>query len=109
MNFRPRLAGYVLVALGLVVLWGEIIVPAPAWGGSSPFVRRHSFSTTHRPPAALTDTAPLYAPPVFRDASPPISQRPFAQPFIDQGPPVSERPLTPFGAGEPRSAPAFHR
>jgi hypothetical protein len=44
---------------------------------------------------------PRYSPPGFVDQSPPISQRPFAQPFIERGPSIADRPLAPIGGGTP--------
>jgi hypothetical protein len=44
---------------------------------------------------------PLYLPPAFTDRSAPISERPFAKPFIDRSPSMAERPLPPIGSGQP--------
>jgi hypothetical protein len=52
-------------------------------------------------PGVPLDARPLYSPPGFVDRSPPISQRPFAQPFIDRGPSLADRPLVPIGGGTP--------
>jgi hypothetical protein len=59
-------------------------------------------------PGVPSAARPLYSPPGFVDRSSPISQRPFAQPFIDRGTSLSDRPLAPIGGGEltvPDSAP----
>jgi hypothetical protein len=43
---------------------------------------------------------PLFSPPLFVDRSTPISERPFAKPFIDRGPSFADRPLAPIGGGQ---------
>jgi hypothetical protein len=50
----------------------------------------HSFPVAERP---------VYSPPGSTDRSPPISERPFAKPFIDRGPALADRPLPPIGGG----------
>ncbi|MGH8057786.1 MAG: hypothetical protein ACREOH_11210 [Candidatus Entotheonellia bacterium] len=58
---------------------------------------RHSVGDVHIGSTGLG--RPFFAPPAFIDRSPPMSERPFAKPFIDQGPSIGYRPLAPIGGG----------
>jgi hypothetical protein len=99
MNIRQKVAGGFMSALCLGMLLAVAIMPAQAGDGSVQLVNGKHFRSGSVHPGAPQAGRPLYSPPVFMDRSTPISERPFASPFIDRGHSVSERPLAPIGGG----------
>jgi hypothetical protein len=108
MNIRRNVASGFMSALCLGILLDAMLIPAQAGDGSVQLVRRNNSPSETVQPGVPQGGRPLYSPPVFMDRSSPMSERPFAKPFIDRGPSVSERPLPPIGGGvqvAPGSAP----
>src|SRR5690554_4415495 len=103
MSALRRLAG----GIGATLLGFMLMAPLPHAEAGGGAVR---LSNGHKPPPSFT--APgfsstgrsLYTPPVFTAPGSPISERPFAKPFIDRSPSIAERPLPSIGGGAP-SAP----
>jgi hypothetical protein len=101
MDFLHRIAsGFIGVLLPWIWL-AAALPPADADSGAYWLTngRKHSPGAVwpHVPPVVQ----PFSSSPGFADRSLPMSQRPFAQPFIDRGPSVAERPLAPIGGGGP--------
>jgi hypothetical protein len=99
MNFRQRIAGSFMSVLCVALLLAAMTLPAAAGGGSVRLIDGKKLPSGSVQPDVSQIGRPLYSPPVFMDQSRPISERPFAKPFIDRGPSPSDRPLAPIGGG----------
>jgi hypothetical protein len=98
MNALRRLAGdRGAMLLGILVL-GTLLHTAAGYPAR---LRSHDrpLHPDFGPHAVLLAGRPVYSPPGYTDRSPPVSERPFAQPFIDRGPAIADRPLAPIGGG----------
>jgi hypothetical protein len=107
MIIRPKIDGGVLRLLCLGIVWGALLVPLEAENSLAQHGNKNAAPPAAVRPGVPQATGPLYAPPVFTDRSTPISERPFAAPFIDRSSPISERPLAPIGNGAQATPEAF--
>ncbi len=90
MNIGLRACGGLMSVLCLGVLLGAMIMPLQ--GGS----RSVQLVNGGRGPSGSMQPGISQL-----DRRTPISERPFAKPFIDRSSPISERPLAPLGGGAP--------
>jgi hypothetical protein len=99
MPIRPKIDGGFLRILCLGIIWGALLLPLQAGESLAQPNNKNTVPPAAVQPGVPQASGPLYAPPVFTDRSTPISERPFAIPFIDRSSPISERPLAPIGNG----------
>jgi hypothetical protein len=99
MTIRQRVIGGIVSALWVGILWGAMITAAQAGGDTVQLANGKSLLSGAVQPGAPQAGRPLYSPPMFMDRGTPVSERPFAKPFVDRAPSMSERPLAPIGGG----------
>ncbi len=92
MNIGLRVSGRFMSVLCLGVLLGTTSMPLQPGARSVQLVRSVQ-------PGVSQAGRPLYSPAGVMERRKPISERPFAKPFVDRSSPVSERPLAPIGGG----------
>ena len=109
MHIKQRVAGGLISVLFLGILLGVSILPLQAADSGAQFISRKNVPSGGVPPGVPQAGRIPYAPAAFIDRGTPVSERPFAKPFIDRSSPfrsspISERPLAPIGGG-PQVAP----
>jgi hypothetical protein len=99
MHSEPRVVGGFISLLCLGILLGILPPPLQAGDGAVQLIDGRKIPSgsvqRHVPHAGR----PPYSPPVFMNRGTPMSERSFAEPFIDRSSPISERPLAPIGGG----------
>ena len=99
MHIGQIIAGRFMSVLYLGLLVGTLILPVQAGDGATPSRNGGIAPSGGVQPGVPQAGRSPSSPPVFTDRGAPISERPFAKPFIDRSSPMSERPLGPIGGG----------
>jgi hypothetical protein len=99
MSIGLRMSGGFMSVLCLGILLGAMIIPLQAGARSVQLGNGESVPSGSMQTGVLHAGRPLYSPAGLMDRRTPISERPFAKPFIDRSSPISERPLAPIGGG----------
>jgi hypothetical protein len=105
MNILQRMVGGFLHALALGVFLAPLAHPVGAENGRVQPINGRKFPAGSVQPYIPNAGRPFSSPPAIIDRSPPLSERPFAKPFLDQGPSMADRPLAPIGSGAPGATP----
>jgi hypothetical protein len=110
MNTLRRMTGGFVSLLILGSLLGPVVYAVAAESAPVQRINGRKFSSGNALPGLPPAGRSPHVPPGVGDRSPPMSERPFAQPFVDRGPSIADRPLAPIGGGvqvAPGAAP-FH-
>ena len=99
MDTLHRIAGGCIKVLVLSLLLAVVAHSGVVESGPVRLTNGKNFSAGNVPSGIPQTGRPLYSPPVFMDRSAPISERPFAKPFLDHAPSIADRPLAPLGGG----------
>jgi hypothetical protein len=101
MDLLHRIASGVIGML-LPGLWLAVAIhPVYAEDAASWLTSGQKLTPNVVQPSVPLPVQPRHPPPGSVIQSPPLSQRPFAQPFIDRSPSMADRPLAPIGGGTP--------